>query len=76
MSAEGRGQPLQRGMSQSIAREEAGRVAAQLPGMRPDPFRTIVPASAFRMEEHGSAGRLLPLCTLCALGSTCMHAHS
>ena len=55
----GSGQPLQRAMSQSIGREEAGRVAAQLPGTRLDPFRTIMPASAFRMEELGSAGRLL-----------------
>ncbi|CAL5219060.1 g820 [Coccomyxa viridis] len=62
MSAEGRGQPvgsgqpLQRAMSHSIGREEAGRVAVQLPGTRLDPFRTIIPASAFRMEERVSIG--------------------
>ncbi len=73
MSAEGRGQPvgsgqpLQRAMSHSIGREEAGRVAVQLPGTRLDPFRTIIPASAFRMEERVSIGMLLALCPLFAL---------
>ena len=72
MSAEGRGQPagtgqLQLAMSRAMSgqqealllsarSEEAGQAPAQLPGRRPDPFRTIVPASAFRMEERASFG--------------------
>ena len=82
----GSGQQLQRAMSRSLSgqtatmagslgREEAGRVAAQLPGMRPDPFRTIVPPSAFRMEERGSAGMLLLLCAVYTFGRPCMHPY-
>lgn len=72
MSAEGRGQPagtgqLQLAMSRATSEqqealllsarsEEAGRAPAQLPNRRPDPFRSIVPASAFRMEERASFG--------------------
>ena len=79
----GSGQQLQRAMSQSVSgqtgtmagslgHEEVGRVAAQLSGMRPDPFRTVVPPSAFRMEERGAAGTLLLLCTLCAFNRPCI----
>ena len=72
MSAEGRGQPAGTGQLQlampratsgqqealllSARSEEAGRAPAQLPGRRPDPFRSTVPASAFRMEERASFG--------------------
>lgn len=72
LSAEGRGQPLQRGMSRTLSsqagsmggsfgRDEGGRIA-QLPGMRADPFRGAIPASAFRMEEHSPTGGLLLEC--------------
>ena len=58
-------------MGGSFGRDEGGRIA-QLPGMRADPFRSVIPASAFRMEEHSPTGGVLPGLRPCLAKHECM----